>query len=363
MKSYLLERGPIMSAIIEQIKALPLMDNITNWICFALVAVILLCIATLMPKKNKKILTVESIVIAVAMTAVMVVARILAKMEQTPPTTLSSLFKGNVTTYVVYAVIAVVVWGIFFEKAPLTQALYGMCISVALPIGLFRLLLPTWTWSALDSRVQISSFAEVFSNELMLFKFLIYCALVFVPLWLIATGKYRLSLNTIWHLAYAVVGFGSVMQFLAQSGAIKIKYNGTLKQLLSIVTEDGLNKNSILELLSLLGVGALLIVLISAVAAIIRKKTTGEKVINSETSFAMMTRLAGRILAIVVSGLLIVFLPTMLGATNMETLVGMPLALVFLTPFAAILVITTVAEFIAEHNEIKVAKAAYEAEE
>ncbi len=332
-----------MNAIIEYVKGLPLMGDWMNWACLMAVAVILFCVATLMPKKAGKVDRIVSGVIVAAVAALLLCATLIRDAEAV------SLWRLSFSVYVLAALTLTVLWGIFFPEAKLTQALYGIIITCAFPLGLLRLLLPAWA-------VSVNTFNEIFQkgNGEALCALLIFSALFFIPVWLIYTGKYRISLNTIWHMALGFTVGASGLQYMTQMNPDKM-YSATSKSLTTILTDKGLDGEALWVIASIILVGVLMVVVASVVATLWRKKVQNseEKVILSQTKKALTFRLVGRILSVVCGSALVIILPNLMNATTRATLLNGPKALVMLTPILLIVLINLVCEYLAENDEIK----------
>ena len=339
---------------IEKLFGASLTLDFISGLILAAVVVLLTAIAFLLPKsdKAKKII---GIVLLVCMAAVLVVPSLLnAELGKT-------MFNGGFTTYMVIVMAVILLYGLIFNKSHLAQALYGITASVALPFGLLRLLVPTWT--------NAISIAQIFtSNDVI--SLLLYAVIYFVAIWLVASGTYRLNLSAIWHIFYGFIVFGSVMVFSTQAG---LTHSKTAIDMLKFFTVDGFSwKNVSLVALPCL-MGLLVILVIALTATLWRKyvKKTGEKIIQSETSHALAFRLVGKIVAILASGATLVFMPNLLEAVLVDftyyshvtegDFVGMPTALLFLAPILVLAIIMLIFEFLAEDHEIKIAQAQFEA--
>ena len=336
-----------MNAIIEYVKRLPLMGDWMNWACLVAVAVILFCIATLMPKKAGKVDRIISGVIVAAVAALLLCATLIRNADANA----DSLWIVSFSVYVLVALILNVLWGIFFPDAKLTQALYGIIITCAFPLGLLRLLLPAWATS-------VNTFNEIFQkgNGAVLCALLIFCALFFIPVWLVYTGKYRLSLNTIWHMALGFTVGASGLQCLIQFNPDKIHRTATVtKSLTAILTKEGIDGEALWVIASVVLVGALMVVVASVVATLWRKKVQNsqEKIILSQTKKALAFRLIGRILSVVSGSALALALPSLMNANTAETLLNGPKALIMLTPILLVVLINMICEYLAETDEIK----------
>ncbi len=319
-----------------------IMGDIISWLYLVAILVVLTAIACLLPKgaTAKKVV---GIVLLVGIVALFVVPAIVN------PEVGARLWNGGFTTYLLVIVAAVLLYGLLCEKSKLAQALYGVITSVALPLGLLRILVPTWT--------NAKSFMEITSSLANMINLLIYVILFFTAVWLVASGTYRLNLSSIWHIFYGFIIFGSFMVFTTQAG---LSSSHTALKMIQMIANTA--KAVDVAILCALGLGVILVV--SLVAFLWRKfvSKSGEKVIASETKEALALRLIGKIVSILASGALLVFLPTLMGATTAKTLAGMPGALLFLAPILLMAVIMLVFEFLAEDHEIKIAQEKHAAE-
>ena len=346
-----------MIALIEKLfgSAPALMGDITSWLILLAAVVVLGVVAFFLPKGElaKKITGICLMVGIVALLVVPVIVN---------PAIADNVWGQGFTTYMLVIVALVLLYGILCGKSNLAQALYGIVVSIALPMGLLRLLVPTWTTA--------KSIMDITSSTADLVTLLIYSILFFVSVWLVFSGTYRIRLTSMWHILYGFIIFGSVMVFTTEAG---LSFSYTAIQMLRFFGTEGLNWAKVGDIAILCGMALGVIVIISLIATLWRKyvSKSGEKVIASETKKALLLRVVGKVVAVAASGAALVFMPKLVGAdiTNFTTyeavkaeLVGFPAALAFLAPIVILAVVLLVFEFLAEDHEIKVAQAAYEAE-
>lgn len=337
-----------MIALIEKLfgSAPAIMGDITSWLMLLAAVVVLAVVAFLLPKGPvaKKVVGIVLLVGIVALLLTPVIVD--SKLAQ-------NFYNGGFTVYLLIVVAVVLLYGLLFNKSNLAQALYGITASIALPLGLLRLLIPTWT--------KAKSIMDLTSSLSNMLPLLIYAILFFVSVWLIASGTYRLCLSSMWHILYGFIIFGSVMVFTTQAG---LSLSLTALEMMKLVGANGINFAEVADIAILCGIALGVIFIVSLIATLWRKyvSKSGEKIIASETKKAFVLRLVGKIVAVAASGACLVFLPSLLGATTAATLAGMPKALLFLAPIVILAAVMLVFEFLAEDHEIKVAQAAYEAE-
>lgn len=323
------------------IESAPIIGNLLDFGTLAALALIFLCVAILLPK-SALLRKIEHVLIMLGSVAVIVASYVTVKMSGKGTFVLENCF----ASYVLLAFAVVLLWGMFFRGAYLTQTLYGIFSCVGIPFGLWGMLVPTW--------MKADTFAEFIHTPSDIIRFLIYAGLFFIPIWLIGSGTYRLRLGSVWNLIVGMCMFGVVGQFVVEA---KIASSSTALKLVSIFDENGLN----LETVKYFGIICGIAIGVILIAALILTFVRHEKVVASETAPAMACRLIGNLLSAAVCLVSILLLPNLMNATTKETLLGLPKALIFLAPVAVVAIISLITSFLAERNEIKVAVAAYEA--
>ena len=172
-----------MIALIEKLfgSAPALMGDITSWLILLAAVVVLGVIAFFLPKGElaKKITGICLMVGIVALLVVPVIVN---------PAVADNVWGQGFTTYMLVIVALVLLYGILCGKSNLAQALYGIVVSIALPMGLLRLLVPTWTTA--------KSIMDITSSTADLVTLLIYSILFFVSVWLVFSGTYRIRLTS-----------------------------------------------------------------------------------------------------------------------------------------------------------------------
>ena len=332
-----------------------IMGDIISWLYLVAAIVVLTVIAFLLPKgaTAKKVI---GIILLVGTVALLVVPAIVN------PALRAAIWNGGFTPYLLAVVALVLLYGLVWAKSKLAQALYGITVSIALPMGLLRILVPTWT--------NAKSIMDITSSTGSLLNLLFYLTLFFIAIWLVASGTYRLSVSSIWHIFYGFIIFGSVMVFTTEAGLSQSK---TAIDMLKLFGTEGLIWKNVAEIALLCATGLAVVVLIGLIATLWRKyvSKSGEKVVASETKQAFVLRLIGKIVAVTASGAALIFMPNIMGAVItdfkyyshvVDDMVGMPRALAFLAPILVMAVVMLVFEFLAEDHEIKVAQEKHAAE-
>jgi hypothetical protein len=324
----------------------PILQNPLDWACILAIVVILFCVAVLLPK-NKVWRAFEGIVLPAAVLAFIVGPIIRTDMF---PNAKKIVFSSGTSLYIVIAIAVIYLYGTFANNAYLTQAIYGICLTVTLPVSLMRLLLPTW--------LTVSTFTDLINTPRMLWKLIIFSLMFFMSIRLVTSGRYKIGFNTLWHMLYGISIIGCVMLFVAEA---KLKNaTGSMKQLVTLLGADGINMNSVKNLGLLCAIGVALVFVVCLISVSVRRALYGEKIITSETKGAFMIRLIGHLIAVAIPAASIVFLPSLLHANTWENRTGMPTAILFLVPIILMLVVMFFTTYWAENSEIKAAKAAYE---
>lgn len=323
------------------------LEDFPSRLCFVACVLVLAIIAFLLPKKPLAKKIVGGILLA-GVIAVLTMPLYVADMAK-------FVYSAGFSTYMMIFTAVVLLYGFVFNNSNLSQVLYGITISIVLPISLIRFLLPSWLPSWLPS------LDAIFKYRAAWVPLMVYALLFFISVWLVASGTYRLSFNTIWHVLYGGVIVGSLISMAFQAGVIR---SATAQLLANLYSNGSINTQAISYFALFGGIALGVIFIVSLIATLLRKyvSKSGEKIIASETKKAFVLRLVGKIVAVAASGACLVFLPSLLGATTEANLAGMPKALLFLAPIVILAVVMLVFEFLAEDHEIKVAQAAYEAE-
>lgn len=315
------------------------------------IPIVLLLIAMLMPRKNK----VLSVIVRVPMILLIVAVaafRLFPKLgELTGVSALTGLATRDSFIPVVMLLFALfLLWGLFFPHAYLTQGLYGLVCSVPLAAGLLGFIFPTW--------LNVSAFTDIFTSVPTLFTLAEYCALVFVPLYLVVSGLYRVRLSSFWHALFGMAFLGSLLLTLVQANLITTPaYDSIAGIVFDLKTltfgAEGLKACGIFAGTA---VGIALLFGILATIGRLAFSRTGEKLMSSETRGAFFTRLIGRIVSGVGSLVLLIITPELI---SLMGLTGTVATLFCLIPIALILLVQLFVEFAAEDMEIKRAQIAY----
>ncbi len=323
------------------IESAPIIGNLLDFGTLAALALIFLCVAILLPK-SAVLRKIEHILIMLGSVSVIAASYVTVKMSGKGTFVLENCF----ASYVLLAFAVVLLWGLFFRGAYLTQTLYGLFSCIGIPFGLWGMLVPTW--------MKADTFVEFIHTPSDIIRFLIYAGLFFIPIWLIGSGTYRLRLGSVWNLIVGMCIFGVVGQFVVEA---KIASSSAALKLISIFDENGLNLENVKYFGIISGIAIVVILIAGLISTLVRH----EKVAASETASAMVLRVVGNILSAAVCLASILLLPYLMNATTKETLIGLPKAVIFLAPVAVVVIISLITAFLAERNEIKVAVAAYEA--
>ncbi|MGM9608645.1 MAG: hypothetical protein ACI3XE_00305 [Eubacteriales bacterium] len=243
---------------------------------------------------------------------------------------------------------AILLWGLFFGDAYLTQGLYGMVSFISLVVGCYRFIIPTWT--------KATSLAEAFASTDTILKMAGYAVLVLVPAWLICSGSFRVKLASAWNTLIGLSFFGSILLFLTKAELINAAIGNKLMTVLGDL--KALNAEDIKTFGIAAGILVATTLVLCVLVSLIQSKTLkkGEKMIASETKGALVIRLVGRFIAGVGSLALLAFLPGMLVGST-----GIGAAAVLLAPIGLVLVVSILTEFFSEDVEIKRAQAAAQA--
>lgn len=249
---------------------------------------------------------------------------------------------------ILFADVAILLWGLFFGDAYLTQGLYGMVSFISLVMGCYRFFVPAWT--------KATSLAEAFATTDMILKVAGYGVLVLVPAWLICSGSFRVKIGSAWSALMGVSFFGSILLFLTKAELIHSRIGNKLMAVLEDLKAMSVDDIKYFGIFAgiLLAATLVLCALVSLIQGKILKK--GGKMIASETKGALVIRLIGRFIAGVGSLALLAFLPGMLVGST-----GIGAAAVLLAPIGLILVVSILTEFFSEDTEIKHAQAAAQA--
>lgn len=251
---------------------------------------------------------------------------------------------------ILFADVAILLWGLFFGDAYLTQGLYGMVSFISLAMGCYRFILPA-DW------IKATSLAEAFSGGTnAILKVASYAVLVLVPAWLICSGSFHVKLGSAWSALMGVSFFGSVLLFLTKAELIHSAIGNKLMKMLKDL--KAMNADSMKSFGIYAGILLAATLVVCALVSLIQSKILkkGGKMIASETKGALVIRLIGRFIAGVGSLALLAFLPGMLVGST-----GIGAAAVLLAPIGLMLVVSILTEFFSEDIEIKHAQAAAQA--
>lgn len=325
--------------------------GLTDRIAVACIPIVLLLIAMLLPRRHK-VLSVIARLVVVLMLLCGAAIRFLPRLgDWVGLSTLTWIYNhsGSFVPVVLLAFAFALLWGIFFPDSYLTQGLYGLVCTVPLTAGLLGFIFPTW--------LTATDLTEMFTKALPLFSLLEYCALVFVPLYLIVSGQYRMRLSSVWHAVFGMTFFGSLVLTLAQAGVLTspayTSITGVIVDLKTLTFgETGLKECGIFA-----GAAVVLAFLLGLIVTVCRRAFchTGEKFAASETKGAMFTRFIGRIFSGVGSLAFMLAAPGLIGLLG---LTGTAATLFCLAPIAFMLLVQLFIEFAAEDTEIRRAQAA-----
>ena len=325
--------------------------GLTDRIAIACIPIVLLLIAMLLPRKHK-VLSVISRLVVVLMLLCGAAIRFLPRLgDWVGLSTLTRIYEncGSFVPVVLLAFAFALLWGIFFPDSYLTQGLYGLVCTVPLTAGLLGFIFPTW--------LTVTDLTTMFTTAVPLFGLLEYCALVFVPLYLIVSGRYRMRLSAVWHAIFGMTFFGSLVLTLAQAGVITstayASITGVIVDLKTLTFgETGLTECGIFA-----GASVAVAFLLGLIVTVCRRTFchTGESLAVSETMGAMVTRFIGRIFSGVGSLVLMLATPGLIGLLG---LTGTVATLFCLAPIALMLLVQLFIEFAAEDTEIRRAQAA-----
>lgn len=328
--------------------------GLTDRLALVCIPIVLLLIAMLLPRKHK-VLSVVARVVLILMLACGAVIRLVPQLgDLTGLRVLSWIYRqggGTFMPVVLLTLAFALLWGIIFPNAYLTQGLYGLVCTVPLTAGLLGFIFPTW--------LDVAAFTDIFPKSAEFFSLLEYCAIVFVPLYLIVSGKYRMHLSSVWHALFGMTFYGSLLLTLAQAGTdfagspAYASITGVIVDLKTLTFgATGLKECGIF-----IGAAVVLSLLLGLLVSVCRRAFchTGEKFSTSETRGAMLTRFIGRIFSGVGSLVLVFVTP---GLISLMGLTGTGATLFCLAPIALMLLVQLFVEFAAEDTEIRRAQMA-----
>ncbi len=326
-------------------------DDVLAWSLFLAIPVILFCIACLMPRgKGKLLLNIERGVMIAGVVAVLVAPIIVNVITPIGYNPVDEMLKDNAAlTLALGALVIALLLGAFIGDSYIMQGIYGMLATILLPYGIIKVMFPIW---AADATV-----SGIFTSALGIFTILRYAALIFIPLWLIRMGEYKMRLSSIWHLLGGLSLGGCIALFADRAGLILspsvtrlfdfIKYATELDaDALANLNVDVPELQIVTELLILIGFA---IVVNVALAVII---TLGRMIFKSETrnfvseSFlGLVIRTLGVLVAVGACAVVAGLMPMILGANGAF--------IIYIIPVVAYLLILLVAAFLADTVEIK----------
>ena len=317
------------------------------------IPVILILIAMLIPKKKK-----AQIVIRVLMILLLVAVAVLPMIpafSDAVGLTGASYAAPDLNRFVPVLILAeafVLLWGLFFDRAFLTQGLYGMIFGICITVGIAGFAYPEWLGAA--------SFPDALTSPAYLFGLLQYGALVFVPVWLLDTRIWQVKLGSAWQSLYGMTVLGSLSLYLQASGLV----TSPLGEKLMGAMKNGAAFTPDADALRYCGIFAGIVFggtfLVSFLAPLSRRVfyRSEEKWIVSETKGALWIRVIGRTLAGVGGVALVVLMPSIISLT---ALTGTAANLLYFAPIAWILIVQLLTEFLSEDSEIKQAQADFAA--
>ena len=224
-------------------------------------------------------------------------------------------------------------YGLFFNRAPVTQAMYALCLGIGFPIGLYAFVYPDWVTAA-NAR-------EFFTTPVDILYFGIPFALIFIPLWLIKTGCYRVRFSDFYKAVIGYVMFASVLMTLDQLGTDPLSF-ATLGE--KVMTDLGLGDLSMDVQHAAPYVLFVIVSLLTFAFASLVTRTTTQK--RTMTGGARAVRYIGRLLAVVIGVAVLVLIPRFF-----ETPLMAPRAYLCLLPIPLILIILYIFEYLAQRNE------------
>ena len=246
----------------------------------------------------------------------------------------------------------ILLWGLFFNNAYLTQGLYGMVLGISFTVGVAGFAFPVW--------LNAVSFADALVSPAYLLGLLQYAALVFVPVWLLASGAYHVKLGSTWQVLFGMTFFGSLLLYSQASGLITSPFGEKLAGALNDGAAFTPNTDSLIYCGVIAGAALVVTFLICLAAPIGRRAFyhTGEKMIASETKGALWTRLIGHVFSGVGGVALVVLMPSIISLTGLD---GTVAELLYLAPIVYMLLVQLFIEFFSEDAEIKRAQADFAA--
>lgn len=318
--------------------------ELTDRIALVCVPVVLLLLAMLMPRKNKVFSVIVRLLMIVLLAGV-AVFRLVPQLADLIGLTVRDSFIPVVM--LLFALF--LLWGILFPNAYLTQGLYGLVCSVPLAAGLLGFIFPTW--------LNAAAFIDVFTSVPTIFTLAGYCALVFVPFYLVMSGSYRMRLSSAWHALFGMTFLGSILMASVQAELITSPAYDKLAGIVTELKTFSFNMDALKECGIFVGAAFVIALLLGLFSALSRRVFchTGEKFVSSETVGALVTRFVGRIFSGVGSLALLIAAPELI---SLMGLTGVAATLFCLAPIALMLLVQLFVEFVAEDAEIKRAQAA-----
>ena len=318
--------------------------ELTDRLALVCIPVILLLVAMLMPRKNKVFSVVVRALMIVLLAGVAVFGLVSPLADLIGTTARISFIPVVMLVEALF-----LLWGLLFPDAYLTQGLYGLICSVPLAAGLLGFIFPTWLSAA--------AFIDVFYSAESILAIAQYAALVFVPLYLIVSGAYRMRLSSAWHALFGMTFLGSLLLTLVRADLITSPAYDTLSAILPSFENFAFGTDALKDFGILTGAAVVLALLAGLIATVCRRSVchTDEKFSASETRGALVTRLVGRIFSGIGSLALLVLTPALI---DLMGLTGTAATLFCLVPIAFMLLVQLFVEFAAEDTEIKHAQAA-----
>ncbi len=329
-------------------------NSSTNFAIYLLIAFAIAGVAILvavLTKKSKIAILIERLVLVLGVTALIAIP--MAK-DFEGFNAMEFFFTNNLDAYLLLALFAALILGIFTEGSYMTQGLYGALIAISLPFSLLNLVFPFWA-------KDVKTIGELFGNATYTISFLVFALMLFIPVWLIASGSYKLRLTSVWHVLGGLALGGAGVIFLWETDFLHSK---VIVKAIHLFNSDEPLTTSIEAFISVVLIFIAFMLVLGLTATLIRKYAfkSDERVLSSETWAAFFIRMVGRVIAIGLCGGGALFMPGWLSDAA-ETPLGLPKALLFLIPIALFGVVMLFTEFLAEYQEIKHAIAKARAEE
>ena len=318
--------------------------ELTDRLALVCIPVVLLLVAMLMPRKNKVFSAIVRVLMIVLLAGVAAFGLVSPLADLIGVTARVSFIPVVMLLEALF-----LLWGLLFPDAYLTQGLYGLVCSVPLAAGLLGFIFPTW--------LSATAFVDVFSSVKVILALAQYAALVFVPLYLMLSGAYRMRLSSVWHAFFSLTFLGSLLLTSVSAGIITSPAYDTLTAILPSLGDFTFGIDALKQCGILAGAAVVLAFLAGLIATVCRRSIahTGEKFSSSETRGALATRFIGRIFSGIGALALLVLTPALI---DLIGLTGTAATLFCLVPVAFMLLVQLFIEFAAEDTEIKHAQAA-----